>query len=587
MAPSTVAPRPGRHEHGAYRRDIDGLRGIAVLAVVAFHLGWLPHGYLGVDVFFVISGFLITGICLREADAGRFSITGFWMRRIRRILPLVCVVVSASLIVGALTMLPDDLENLAASVIATNLFANNILQAITTRDYWDVVNEYKPLMHTWSLGIEEQYYLIFPALVLLLMKTSIRFFSAALFFLALLSLGLYVAEEVEYRRFYLLQHRFFELATGGVIAVALHRRCPPLKAGWLGLLALLMLLTIDVSMDPRIRLMLVLLASGLLLMSDNLRDPVSGAVLSNVLIVFVGVISFSLYMWHQVVFAHARYGFLPQITPSWGMFLTAVCLGLSWLTWRFIERPFRDTRRTASMTVLAFVAAGLLTSSLGAAAIYLRGGVLRSVPELDIEAGSGERYSHQAYNHRILGYDRPFPEADTTKVLVVGNSFARDWANVLLESPRSKSMVLSYRRELDAEAASRMGVADVVYLYSADPDRGSGGYPEDRTWFIGSKSFGVSNGIFYNRPRDAQYCSQRALPDPTYLAADRRIRAFAGPRHIDILGRLRDPSGSVPVFTPECRFISMDTRHLTRAGAVFLAHLFADDITAHFARAGS
>lgn len=145
-----------------YRHDIDGLRAIAVLAVIFFHFGVLPAGYLGVDVFFVISGFLITGIVVNQIDAGKFTILGFYLRRTRRIIPLSLFVGMVALFVGMLCMLPDDLENLSQSVIATNLFGNNVLQAVTTKNYWDVVNEFKPLMHTWSLGVEEQYYLFYP-----------------------------------------------------------------------------------------------------------------------------------------------------------------------------------------------------------------------------------------------------------------------------------------------------------------------------------------------------------------------------------------------------------------------------------------
>lgn len=137
---------------GTYRNDIDGLRAIAVLAVIVFHFGYLSNGFLGVDIFFVISGFLITGIIYKEINDNRFSIINFYLRRIRRIIPLALFVSLVALIIGIATMLPDDLENLAQSVIATNLFSNNVLQAITVKNYWDLVNEYKPLMHTWSLG---------------------------------------------------------------------------------------------------------------------------------------------------------------------------------------------------------------------------------------------------------------------------------------------------------------------------------------------------------------------------------------------------------------------------------------------------
>ena len=170
-----------------YRKDVDGLRAIAVLSVILFHLNILPNGYLGVDVFFVISGYLITKIIYTEAIEGKFSIFNFYLRRLRRIIPLVLLVNFISLIIGLFVMLPDDLENLGQSAVATNLFSNNILEYIVSKDYWNILNEFKPLMHTWSLGVEEQYYIIYPVLFIILSGKRLRYVFPVILVLTIIS----------------------------------------------------------------------------------------------------------------------------------------------------------------------------------------------------------------------------------------------------------------------------------------------------------------------------------------------------------------------------------------------------------------
>jgi peptidoglycan/LPS O-acetylase OafA/YrhL len=202
-----------------YRKDIDALRAISVIAVIFFHLGFLNNGYLGVDVFFVISGYLITSIIKDEINKGQFSFWKFYERRIRRILPALSFTVVAALIFGYYWMLPDDLENLAQSVIASNLSINNVLMLITSADYWAVKNDYKPLMHTWSLGIEEQFYLIYPLIIFYLSKWKDTFLLLFLVIISVLSVSLFLFYGSTAARFYLLPYRFFELALGGIFAI--------------------------------------------------------------------------------------------------------------------------------------------------------------------------------------------------------------------------------------------------------------------------------------------------------------------------------------------------------------------------------
>ena len=149
-----------------YRREIDGLRALAVLPVIFFHAGfdYFSGGFVGVDIFFVISGYLITSIILIQIKKGTFSISDFYERRARRILPVLFFIMMISLSFGYIWMMPDEFKNFGQSLVATSLFSNNILLAITT-GYWDLTSEFKPLLHTWSLGVEEQYYVLFPFLL--------------------------------------------------------------------------------------------------------------------------------------------------------------------------------------------------------------------------------------------------------------------------------------------------------------------------------------------------------------------------------------------------------------------------------------
>jgi peptidoglycan/LPS O-acetylase OafA/YrhL len=563
-----------------YRPDIDGLRAIAVLAVIVFHLGWLPYGYLGVDVFFVISGYLITGICLREVREGRFGVWHFYLRRIRRILPLVSVIVAVSLGVGCITMLPDDLENLAQSVIATNLCANNILQAITTRNYWDVINEFKPLMHTWSLGVEEQFYLLYPIILWALAARTPRLFWSLLAASALVSLGMFLVKGPGYETFYFIQYRFFELAAGGILVAVLGDRPWRLRTGWLWLAALSGLLVVDLPLPPSVRLLLVVAATLALLVGNNTDRGAgwAGAILTHPIAVNLGLMSFSLYMWHQVLLAYTRYCVVPVITPKVAVAVLGACLALSWLTWRFVERPFRDPRKCSTAVVLTFVAMMMLVTTGAAGVIYARAGVIRDVPELDVSRDDFQRGMHAAYNHRIHAHDQRFSTDGRLKVLVIGNSFMRDWANVLLESTHGNELEVSYRTDLDEGAWSRIDKADIVYVQSAEAIANVHGATEADIWVVGTKSFGTSTGIHYNRRRDEHYCAQRTLPEPAVALANESMRALAGDRYIDLMGRVTDAAGTVPVFTPDCKFISQDTRHFTRAGATYFAELFTMDI---------
>jgi hypothetical protein len=292
--------------------------------------------------------------------------------------------------------------------------------------------------------------------------------------------------------------------------------------------------------------------------------------------------SFSLYMWHQPVLAFARYVFFEHIGLWHALGLTALIFAMSAASYFLVEQPFRDKKKVSTKVLLITVISAVLLTTAIPGWIYLRAGVVREVPELDI-VGSGpfKRGMHAANNSRIYAYVKDFESEGKLKVMVIGNSFARDWTNLLLSSKYADDIELSYYFNTPVTDAIRERVrqADVVFVNTANAEDANRKFDLDpaKTWYFGTKNFGVSNGIFYNYRGD-DYYSQRTKVDGNFLNIHLKDKEKFGDRYVNILDKVMDERSTVPVFTSDKRFISQDCRHFTRAGAAYFAKLMEPDL---------
>ncbi|WP_158860513.1 acyltransferase family protein [Lunatibacter salilacus] len=588
-----------------YRKDIDGLRAFAVIAVVLFHLGFLPNGYLGVDIFFVISGFLITSIIYNKSEKNEFSILDFYLRRIRRIIPLLLFTTTLALGIGIFLMLPDDLDSLSQAVFASNFSANNILMYITASDYWAVRNEYKPLMHTWSLGIEEQFYLIFPFIFLSLQGKKVKFIMPTLLVLTILSGSLFLLSEIQAQKFYLLPHRFFEFTAGGIGAIAfgngkLHRIASSkyLLNVSVGLILSILLLPFSDFNSLKV-IVITFSTTALLVVGKHFsgHNKWYKYLFENQVVVTIGKISFSIYMMHQLIFAFARYAYLEEITVAWAFLLILLTISVSFLTYRYIENPFRNHQLFSIRKVLVILIPLFLVSSAASFYIYSVGGIIKDYPVLDVYKGKYQferglfrvtTNIHIQYNEDVRKLDKGFEKSDKLKVLVYGNSFGRDVTNILLESEFEKDLQISFfdvaRATSDEQLRLRIEEADLVFFASYGSmsrkiipnieTRYQFKIDQDKIWAFGIKDFGVQNGIHYNR-MDAviNYSTYRTQIAKKSLEKNEQLKTEWATRYIDLIGPIINGNGEVLVFTPEGKFISPDTAHLTKAGATYYAEL--------------
>ena len=402
-----------------YRPYIDGLRGIAVIAVVLYHAKLLAvtGGFIGVDIFFVISGFLITSVIVRDLKAGTFTLLGFWERRVRRIVPALFVVMLCSIIAASVLMLyPPDYLLFGKAVIAQSVFTSNMLFMLTD-NYFNQSSSFSPLLHTWSLSVEEQFYILFPFIVVLcgwlsrrsrmiprLRSVRTRITSSELwsgrgillatviiFGIASFLLNLWFVDgapsavlkipffpDTMYWRtqyitagFYLLATRAWELALGIVIALCAVKLRSKILAEGIGLAGIAAIVASvflfnDGTAFPGIAALLPTLGAAAIIVANEDRSTMAGRLLSYPALIWVGLISYSLYLWHWPLFVFADLASPFPLSKIVMAGLIAVAVVISWLSYRFIETPFRKKtliRKRSLVFLFGFAALALLAIS--------------------------------------------------------------------------------------------------------------------------------------------------------------------------------------------------------------------------------
>ena len=360
-------------EKTSYRPDIDGLRAFAVLSVVLYHAfpKAVHGGYVGVDVFFVISGFLISSILLKEMAEKRFSLPNFYGRRIRRIFPALAACLAAVLAYGFVCLLPSELMQVGKHLFFGAAFLSNI--AIWSEaGYFDLAATLKPLLHLWSLGIEEQFYIVWPALLWIVFRIEVGGRLLAVLFLVSFAINIWLSITSIVGDFFLPFSRFWELLAGAGLAYRNQIVLTPRMRSWISLGGSAALLISAALFTPEFRfpgwLALLPVAGAVAIILAGREAAVNRTILSTRAAVFVGLISYPLYLWHWPLISYAyiiRLGKPP--TPLMAAGLVVVSFLLAWATYRFIEYPVRfgahRHRRTQIVVacMAALGAAGLAT----------------------------------------------------------------------------------------------------------------------------------------------------------------------------------------------------------------------------------
>ena len=435
-----------------YRPEIDGLRALAVVSVVLFHADapWFEGGFVGVDIFFVISGYLISTIMIRDLTTGNFKIIDFYERRARRIIPVLFFVVFSCIPFSWILLLPNELKDFSQSIVAVVLFASNIL-FWSESGYFEVASDFKPLLHTWSLGVEEQFYLIFPLFFMFIYHFFGTWIVRIIVILAVSSfiLSEFGTTKFATANFYFIFTRAWELFAGVLCAIYISRYGQ--KGSEWGVLCGLSLLLFSIFTYssgipyPGKYTLLPILGTALIILYST-KDLISSRILANKVAVGCGLLSYSIYLWHQPIFTFAKIRSNGALGPE-AIVLVIITLLLSFLSYKFIEVPFRNKR---TINRKKFVS-GLVLSSfiLGFLGFYgnLNNGFETRFPD---EIHSKPSARKEAYKS-ICNYDRDYCVVGNlnskSKILIYGDSHADRLFEPLVKSYGKKyKMYLSWER---------------------------------------------------------------------------------------------------------------------------------------------
>ena len=417
-----------------YRREVDGLRALAVIPVMLYHAGFklFGGGFVGVDVFFVISGYLITHNILSEKESGTFSLINFYERRARRILPALFFVMSMCIPVAWVLLLPNDLHNFSKSLIAVCLFISNIL-FWRGGGYFEDAVELNPLIHTWSLSVEEQYYVLFPIFVLIFWRFGKRRLFGILAIIAIFSLA--VCEWGAYNKpvmtFFLLPTRGWEIAIGAFTAILFTKQIGGSKTlhQLLSIIGLCMVLVSIFTFNkntpfPSLYTILPTIGASLIILFGNPSTMV-GKLLGKKLFVGIGLISYSAYLWHQPLLSFTRYATISEPSLIIKGLILILTLLLAFITWKYVEQPFKNRKQFPRHKIFKYsLFISLLFISVGLFSTYLFGsnGVVNSEKKLAYALSNHLGVISSNMDERLFVKSRIEIEKQNPNVILAGSS---------------------------------------------------------------------------------------------------------------------------------------------------------------------
>jgi len=443
-----------------YRPEIDGLRAIAVVSVIFFHagIGLFSGGFVGVDVFFVISGYLITKIILADLEQDKFRIVKFYERRARRILPALFFIVFSCLPFAYFTLSPNALVDFGRSLVAVPTFLSNVL-FWSERGYFGATTELKPLIHTWSLAVEEQFYLVFPVILMLTWYHLRRW--TGQFILLIIACSLYLSwflTELHFETaFYLPFARAWELMVGAAAAFY-GKRLANLGNQYSGILSISGLLLIfyavfnfdGTTSFPGYSAAIPVLGTFSLIIAGPSRNVIN-RVLASTWLVKIGLVSYSLYLWHQPIFVFFRHLNLSDYIVVIGIPMSFI---LSSFSYRFIETPFRDKIKFSMKNIFIYSAVASLVSIVFGMILIFNDGFLNRYAEAD------QKILKQLVNHGNYNQTRfdqlemkAFNGTSKRRVLVVGDSYAMDLINVMYEG-RMDTVIQFSTKQINSECGN-------------------------------------------------------------------------------------------------------------------------------------
>jgi peptidoglycan/LPS O-acetylase OafA/YrhL len=611
-----------------YSREIDGLRALAVVPVIFFHAGFqtFSGGFVGVDVFFVISGYLITSIIHAEMEAGTFSIVNFYERRARRILPALFLVMFACLSFAWLVLLPSDMRSFSQSLVAVSSFVSNVF-FWSERGYFGTAVELKPLIHTWSLAIEEQYYFVFPVLLLLITKYAKNSAYIVLGALGAFSLLLcvWLTKVHADTAFFMLPTRFWELLIGSSVAFAFNRmgtsysdrpysKCLGEVLSIVGILLILVPVFVfdKTTVFPGYAALSPTIGTAIVI-SFAKSDTNVGRVLGSHVFVGTGLVSYSAYLWHQPLFAFARYGFVESNLFVFAS-LSVVSFLAAFLSWKYVERPFRTKETFSSKQIFVYSLVGISIYCCIGIVGWKTDGFLFRFDERDRGllqsfVGASDYVAVRFDNAKLKEFEN---SNGKRRVVLIGDSYGKDFLNAIYESHlidtfdittyqiNSECGNLYLKRDftsnIDSEELARclylgwydnkklvslIRNSDEIWLSSAWRDWVVDLLPESienlkkefgkKIVVVGTKNFGTIDAKrLLGYPIGVRYGVTNQLSSKLADVNLRMKQSLASENFIDISALLCESDTECKIFDDRRKLISYDGGHLTKDGAAFL-----------------